>query len=136
MPGAQKQLRLEPEVLRWADKSRALAGSSSAALYQALWKHSQGPLAWTEAKGDSFKLAIFLPQEPLKEARAPLCIIHARERVEASCFQVLPASFKFLRGVVSLDAGADLTDLQATTVLAEMSNVRASWGSETTVACP
>ena len=53
--------------------------------------------------------------------------------MEASCFQVLPASFKFLRGVVSLDAGADL---QATTVLAEMSNVRASWGSETTVACP
>ena len=50
------------QVLRWADKSRALAGSTSAALYQALWKHSQGPLAWTEAKGDSFKLAIFLPQ--------------------------------------------------------------------------
>ncbi len=75
-------------------------------------------------------------REPLKEARAPLCIIHARERVEACCFQVLPASFKFLRGVVSLGAGADLTDLQATTVLAEVSNGRASWGSETTAACP
>ncbi len=56
--------------------------------------------------------------------------------MEACCFQVLPASFKFLRGVVSLGAGADLTDLQATTVLAEVSNGRASWGSETTVACP
>ena len=48
---------------------------------------------------------------------------------------MLPACFMFLRGVVSLDTGADLTDLQATNILAEVSDGLVSWGSEASTAC-
>ena len=48
---------------------------------------------------------------------------------------MLPACFMFLRGVVSLDAGADLTDLQATNILAEVSDGLVSCGSEASTAC-
>ena len=49
-------------VLKWALKPRALAVSAAAVIYQGLVTTSQSPLAWTEAKGDLFRLAVFLPQ--------------------------------------------------------------------------
>ena len=48
---------------------------------------------------------------------------------------MLPACFMFLRGVVSLDAGVDLTDLQAANILAKVSDGLVSRGSEASTAC-
>ena len=82
-------------------------------------------------------LSYFWLQGTQEKTQAPLCINHKSRLVEADCFQVLPSCFKFLRGVVSLDAGTDLTDLQANNVLAEvrLDNGLVSWGSEASTAC-
>ena len=62
-------------VLSWAQMPKALAGSTAKTMYRSLLKQAPTPWTWTEAKGDSFKIAIFLSQCALPSRCSQLLVL-------------------------------------------------------------